>query len=195
MLERLANSAVVSVLNRLLVREDWAREKLAPFIGRVARFEAHPLVVVLLIAPDGMFTANDGREPAVTISVALSSLPQALADPQAAMKDVRLSGDAEFAQALAFVLQNLRPEPEEELSRFIGDAAAMRLVGVMRASASQWKQMAQSMLQSTAHYAVHEDPMIVGRSDLEAFGSEVNGVRDAVARVEKRIELLARWSQ
>ena len=153
------------------------------------------MVVTLQVTSDGAFTAADASAPAVTISVALSSLPQALVDPQAAMKDMRLSGDAEFAQALAFVLQNLRPEPEEELSRFFGDAAAMRLVGLMRASASQAKQMAQSMLQSTAHYAVHEDPMIVGRSDLEAFSSEVNSVRDAVARIEKRIELLARQSR
>lgn len=194
MLERLANSAVISVLNRMLAREVWAREKLTPFAGRAARFEADPMAVTLQITSDGTFTAADSGAPAVTISVALSSLPQALVDPQAAMKDMRLSGDAEFAQALAFVLQNLRPEPEEELSRFIGDAAAMRLVGLMRASASQWTQMAQSMLQSTAHYAVHEDPMIVGRSDLEAFGSEVNSVRDAVERIEKRIELLARQS-
>ena len=111
-------------------------------------------------------------------------------DPQAAMKDVRLSGDAEFAQALAFVLQNLRPEPEEELSRFIGDAAAQRLVGFMRASASQWKQIADNMLDSTAHYVVTENPMVIGRDDLDVFNQDVNRLRDAVARVEKRIDRL-----
>ncbi len=113
-------------------------------------------------------------------------------DPQAAMKDVRLSGDAEFAQALAFVLQNLRPEPEEELSRFIGDAAAQRLVGFMRASATQWKQIAENMLDNTAHYVVTENPMVVGRDDLDSFNQDVNQLRDAVARIEKRIELLTR---
>ncbi|HYM47691.1 MAG TPA: sterol-binding protein, partial [Burkholderiaceae bacterium] len=110
----------------------------------------------------------------------------------AAMKDVRLSGDAEFAQALAFVLQNLRPEPEEELSRFFGDAAAQRLVAFMRASASQWKQIAEHMLDNTAQYVVTENPMVVGRDDLAAFGEDVNRLRDAVARIEKRIDLLAR---
>ncbi len=113
-------------------------------------------------------------------------------DPTAAMKDIRLSGDAEFAQALAFVLQNLRPEPEEELSRFIGDAAAQRLVGFMRSSASQWKQIAENMLDNTAHYVVTENPMVVGRDDLENFNQDVNQLRDAVARIEKRIDLLAR---
>ena len=41
---------------------------------------------------------------------------------------------AEFAQALSGVLQKLRPEPEEELSRFVGDAAAVRIVALLRAA-------------------------------------------------------------
>lgn len=192
MIDQIANSAAITVLNRMLAREAWAREKLAPFAGRSARFDAAPFAVTLRVADDGTFAAADKGEPAVTIGVALSSLPLAMFDPQAAMKDVRLSGDAEFAQALAFVLQNLRPEPEEDLSRFIGDAAAQRLVGFLRASASQWKQIAESMLDNTAHYVVTENPMVVGRDELEVFNQDVNGLRDAVARIEKRIDLLAR---
>ena len=192
MIEQIANSAAIALLNRMLSREQWARDKLAPFAGRIARFEAAPFALTLQVTGDGTFTVADAGEPAVTIGVALSSLPLAMLDPQAAMKDVRLSGDAEFAQALGYVLQNLRPEPEEELSRFIGDAAAQRLVGFMRASASQWKQAAENMLDSTAHYVVTENPMVVGRDDLDNFNQDVNRLRDAVARAEKRIDLLAR---
>ena len=192
MIDQFASSAAVAVLNRMLAREQWARDKLAPFTGRSARFDAPPFTLTLQVADGGLVSTSETATPAVTIGVTLSSLPLAMIDPQAAMKDVRLSGDAEFAQALAFVLQNLRPEPEEELSRFIGDAAAQRLVAFMRASASQWKQMADSMLDSTAHYVVTENPMVVGSDDLEAFNQDVNRLRDAVARAEKRIELLAR---
>jgi len=190
MIDQFASSAAIAVLNRMLTREQWARDKLAPFAGRSARFDAPPFTLTLQVADGGMFAAADQGEPAVTIGVALSSLPLAMLDPQAAMKDVRLSGDAEFAQALAFVLQNLRPEPEEELSRFFGDAAAQRLVGFLRASASQWKQIADNMLDSTAHYVVKENPMVVGSDDLGAFTQDVNRLRDAVARAEKRIDRL-----
>ena len=192
MIDQIARSTAITVLNRMLAREAWAREKLTPFTGRSARFDAAPFGLTLQVADDGTFAASAGGEPAVTIGVALSSLPLAMFDPQAAMKDVRLSGDAEFAQALAFVLQNLRPEPEEELSRFIGDAAAQRLVGFLRASASQWKQIAENMLDNTAHYVVTENPMVVGRDELDAFNQDVNRLRDTVARIEKRIDLLAR---
>ena len=191
MIDQFASAAAIAVLNRMLVREQWARDKLAPFAGRSARFDAAPFTLTLQVADGGVFAATNPSEPAVIIVVALSSLPLAMLDPKAAMKDVRLSGDAEFAQALAFVLQNLRPEPEEELSRFVGDAAAQRLVGFMRASASQWKQAADNMLDSTVHYVVTENPMVVGRDDLEVFNQDVNRLRDAVARAEKRIDRLA----
>jgi len=192
MIDQLANSAAIALLNRMLTRENWACEKLAPYAGRVARFDAAPFAVTLKVRADGTFEAAGSEVAAVTIGVALSSLLLAMFDPQAAMKDVRLTGDAEFAQALAFVLQNLRPEPEEELSRFMGDAVAQRVVGFLRASASQWKQIAESMLDNTAHYVVAENPLVVGRDELTTFGEEVNHLRDAVARAEKRIELLAR---
>ena len=192
MIDQIASSAAIALLNRMLAREQWARDKLAPFADRIARFDVSPFSVTLQVTNDGTFVVSNTGEPAVTIGVTLSSLPLAMLDPQAALRDVRLSGDAEFAQALAFVLQNLRPEPEEELSRFIGDAAAQRLVGFMRASAMQWKQLAENMLDSTAHYVVTENPMVVGRDDLETFNQDVNQLRDAVARIEKRINLLMR---
>jgi len=192
MLQELANSAAIAALNRMLAREAWAREKLAPFTGRSARFDAAPFSITLNISENGTFSAAGEEEPAVTVAVALSTLPLALTDPAAAMKDVRLAGDAEFAQALAFVLQNLRPEPEEELSRFVGDIAAQRIVGLLRLSASHWRDLAERMLDNTANYFVTEDPMLVPRAEVEAFNQDVDRLRDDVARLEKRIELAAR---
>ena len=108
MIDQFASSAAIAVLNRMLVREQWARDKLAPFAGRSARFDAAPFTLTLQVADGGVFAAANPSEPAVIIGIALSSLPLAMLDPKAAMKDVRLSGDAEFAQALAFVKKSYR---------------------------------------------------------------------------------------
>jgi ubiquinone biosynthesis protein UbiJ len=192
MIEQLTTAAAVSVLNRMLMRESWACERLAPFAGRVARFEALPFALSLKIDDGGRFADAERGEAVVTVGLDLASLPLALSDPQAALRDVSLKGDADFAQALAFVLQNLRPEPEEELSRFVGDVVAQRIVGLMRLSASYWRQLAERMLDSGAHYVVSENPMVVGRDEVEEFNAAVARMRDDVARLEKRVELQER---
>jgi ubiquinone biosynthesis protein UbiJ len=192
MIEQLTTGAAVAVLNRMLAREAWARAKLAPFAGRTARISAPPFALALAVDSEGRFADGAGADPAVTIAVDAGALPLALGDAQALLRNVRLDGDADFAQALSFVLQNLRPEPEEELSRFVGDAAAQRIVGFVRLAAGHWRQLAERMLDAGAHYVVTENPMVVPRADVLGFGEDVARLRDDVARFEKRLERFER---
>jgi len=192
---RFADSAAIALLNRMLAEESWARARLAPFTGRSARFAAAPFSLHLKVVDGGTFAAASDETPAVTIGMNLANLPLALSDPQAALRDLTLAGDAEFAQALAFVLQNLRPDPEEPLSRLIGDAAAQRLVGLLRTSATHWRELAERMLDNSASYFVSENPMIVSREDVAGFSGAVNRLRDDLARLAKRIETVERIEQ
>ena len=109
---------------------------------------------------------------------------------QALLRNVRLSGDAEFARALSHVLQNLRPEPEEDLARFVGDAAAVRIVGFLRAVATQMREGSNRLAATAADYFVAENPLLVTREEVESFGNSVAGLRDAAERLGKRIEHL-----
>lgn len=191
MLDQLASQAAVAVLNRLLAREAWARERLAPFAGRVARIEAPPLVLLLGIADGGTFSAGSG-EPHLRIELDSLQLPLAAFDPQALKRNLRVSGDAEFAQALGAVLENLKPEPEEELARYVGDAAAVRIVGFLRALAAQVRQGGERLATTAADYFVAENPLLATRAEADAFARDVAALRDDVDRLAKRIELLER---
>jgi ubiquinone biosynthesis accessory factor UbiJ len=189
MLDLFASQATVGLLNHLLARESWARDKLAPFAGRRARIEAFPFVLLLGVAQGGLFEVGSG-DPHVTIGVDSAQLPALLFDPQALLRNVRLSGDAEFAQALSTVLQNLRPEPEEDLARFVGDAAAVRVVVFLRAVATQIREGGARLSTTTADYFVAENPLLITRAEAEKFGASVVDLRDAVERLAKRIERL-----
>jgi len=103
---------------------------------------------------------------------------------------VRVSGDAEFAQALSDVLQNLRPEPEEDLARFVGDVAAVRIVGFLRAMAQQVREGGARLATTTADYFAAENPLLATREDVDRFAAGVASLRDAVERVAKRLERL-----
>jgi len=190
-LDQIASNAAAAVLNRMLSREPWARAALAPFAGRSARLQALPFSVQLGIAAGGNFSAS-AEAPAVTVSVDATSLPQVLLDPKAALRNVRLEGDAEFAQTLSNVLQKLRPEPEEELSRFVGDAAAVRIVALLRAALLGAREAGGRLAVQTADYLVAENPMLVSRQEMASFAADVARLRDDVERLAKRIELQAR---
>jgi ubiquinone biosynthesis protein UbiJ len=190
-LDQIASAAAAAVLNRMLAREGWARERLLPFAGRGARLQAPPFSVQLDIAADGGFVAGSGA-PTVTLGVDAAALPQVLLEPKAALRHVRLEGDAEFAQTLSDVLQKLRPEPEEELARFVGDAAAVRIVGLLRAALAGAREAGSRLATQAADYLVAENPMLVSRRELESFAEAVARLRDDGERLAKRIELQAR---
>jgi ubiquinone biosynthesis protein UbiJ len=204
MIDQLAAGAAVAVLNRMLAREAWARSRLAPYAGRVALFQAAPFSLRMRVRDGGTFetvpqtfAATDAggdtaASPHVTIGVDIAALPNVVLDPRALMRNVRLTGDAEFAQALSDVLQNLRPEPEEELAPFFGDVAAVRLVGFLRAALAQAQEGAQRLSATAADYFVAENPMLATRADIEGFSRDVTRLRDDVERLAKRIDALAR---
>jgi len=190
-LDEFASGAVAAVLNRMLSREPWARAALAPFAGRSARLQALPFSVQLGIVADGSFAADVGT-PTVTLGFDAAALPHVLFDPKAALRNVRLEGDAEFAQALSNVLQKLRPEPEEELARFVGDAAAVRIVGLLRSALLAAREAGSRLASTTADYLVAENPMLVSRAEMTSFAEQVTRLRDDVERLAKQIELRSR---
>jgi len=190
LLDQIASSAAAAVLNHMLAREPWARAALAPFAGRSARLQALPFSVQLGVTADGSFSADAGA-PTVTIGVEAAALPRVLLEPKAALRNVRLDGDAEFAQALSGVLQKLRPEPEEELSRFVGDAAAVRIVALLRAALAGAREAGSRLAVQAADYLVVENPMLVSRQEMTGFAADVARLRDDVERLAKRVDLLS----
>jgi ubiquinone biosynthesis protein UbiJ len=190
-LDQIASSAAAAALNHMLSREPWARAVLSPFAGRSARLQALPFSVQLGIGADGSFVADSGA-PTVTLGVDAAALPAVLLDPKAALRNVRLEGDAEFAQTLSSVLQRLRPEPEEELSRFVGDAAAVRIVALLRSALAGAREAGNRLAVQTADYLVAENPLLASRQQMATFAADVARLRDDVERLAKRIDLQAR---
>jgi ubiquinone biosynthesis protein UbiJ len=187
-----ASKAFAAAVNHLLARESWARERFKPYAGKTSRLVCAPFALSLVVQPDGLIAAIDETQAGqfdVTISVPPDALPAFLQGGQAAvMKHVRIEGDAEFATTIAKLAEHLRWEPEEDLSRLIGDAPAHRIGAVARTVHEQALRTGRNLLDSVAEYLLDEKPQLVRRSALDAFNTELSRVRDALARVEKRVE-------
>ena len=128
---------LLATINHLLGQAAWAREKLVPFAGHAARIKLPPLEAAFLIAADGCIAALPDAgltevEPEVSISLPAATPLLALQGKDAVMRAARIKGSAEFAEALGFIIRNLRWDAEEDLSRIVGDIAAHRIVSGTR---------------------------------------------------------------
>jgi ubiquinone biosynthesis protein UbiJ len=160
------------IANALLARETWARERLQPFVGQ--GFELH----LPLAAPVRVVIAPGAR------------LEPGEADAAAIVTVGGVTGASALADELRFLRKHLRPDIEEELSRFVGDIAARRIVGAAR-SFLQWQLDALARLgEAGVGYAVDERRALVRRHELVLLSEEVRALEEALARLEARVKAL-----
>jgi ubiquinone biosynthesis protein UbiJ len=183
--------AAAGFVNRLTQAAPVARQRLAKFAGRTALFHVGPLDAAFTVQTTGEVlpaVAGAARDLEVRLSPFL--LPRLAARDESAFRDIEMTGDADFAAEIAFLARNLRWDVEEDLSKVVGDAAAHRAVGTAAATAAWGKDAAGRLAASAAEYFTEESPLIASKVKVAGFIDEVSLLRDAVERLEKRIEHL-----
>lgn len=186
-------AAVSRFANHVLGPANWAREKLASHAGKVARFEVPPASFALLVGDDGLVhPADAAAESAVTIKFERTALLETLADREQAWRKAQIEGDTAFASAISQVAANLQWDVEEDLSRVFGDVAAHRMAQTGKTAAAWPRQAAKSIAANAAEYLTEEAQLLVTPLQAADFVREVDELRDAVERLDKRIERLSR---
>jgi ubiquinone biosynthesis protein UbiJ len=188
-LQRFASEAALEGLNHLLAREAPARDLLRPLAGRTARIQAGPVALQFAIAADGSVQPTDD-DPHVTIDIDARALAAGLTDPAALLRDAHVRGDADLAQALSRAAGRLRPDPEEDLSRLVGDAAAVRIMGALRAARFQVVDTGARAARQLADYLAGESAWLASRGPFERFVAEVNELAQAAERLAERANRL-----
>jgi ubiquinone biosynthesis accessory factor UbiJ len=132
---------MVLLLNHVLMQEPEAQARLARQAQRVAEARWRNFTMRLVATPAGLLDlAPGGGQPDLTLTLTEES-PWGLA--QAALRGdnppVRIEGDVQFAAEINWLVDNVRWDMEEDLSRLIGDApanamsaAARRIVQALR---------------------------------------------------------------
>jgi ubiquinone biosynthesis protein UbiJ len=186
-------SPFTAVLNRLLENEPWARERLLPFAAETLELRAPPLPALrFTIASDGRLgAALPAAEPSLVITVRPDALAAAVKGEDHLLRSIDVAGNAKLASEVMFLVRHLRWDVEEELSRFVGDAAAHRLATLAKDAAAWHADAAQRIAGSFMEYAVEEKRVLVKRAALAEFSGALVRLRDGVERLEKRIEFLA----
>jgi len=183
---------LVRLLNHLLASESWATLRLRPFAGQQLAIAGGPLPIYLQVTEHGLFGALEAVEsPAVTITLPADFPARLLVDRGSLFASARLAGSADFAETLAFVFRNLQWDAEDDLSRFVGDIAARRLVQAGKSFQAWQGQAAENALLNLAEYATEDSDWLASPREQQAFGDAVSQLRDDVARLEKRLQRLS----
>jgi ubiquinone biosynthesis protein UbiJ len=182
---------VAAAINRLTGPVPLSRERLGRFAGKTVLFRVGPVAVALTVQTTGeVLPAAQAAVPDLEVRISPFLLPRLAAHDEAAYRDVETLGDVEFAGEVAFLAKHLRWDVEEDLSKVVGDAAAHRLASAARAAADWGKDASGRVAAGAAEYWTEEDPLIASRVKVEDFIAGVTELRDAVERLDKRIEIL-----
>lgn len=181
---------LAAALNRLLERETWARERLAPYAGETVELRAPPLPALRLAILEG------GRlAPGAAASLVLTLRPDSLAalarGEEYFARSVAIDGNAELAREILQLARHLRWDAEEDLSRFVGDAAAHRLMGLARDFAGWQLDAAKRLAEGVMEYAQEEARLLAPRAGYAELAAGVSRLRDALERLEQRIGRLS----
>ena len=149
------------------------------------------------LLPTGLLGAASSTDiAALELLISAQALSAIAGSPgglkEQAIKSVSITGDAELAQLLGRLAGQLRWEYEEDLARLIGDAPANFAVRQGKKWASAGKSAATDLLENVVEYVSEEKKVLLNKRDFMVRKNELSALRDAVDRVEKRIQILER---
>lgn len=189
MLERIASETLAAWYRHLQSRETWSRDRLASLAGRSARYRMGPLSLCLAVQQDGTVAAGPDEpiEPSVSIVLDPAGLAQSVTDPAALLRNMKVDGDVEFARVFTETLSRLRPEPAEDLSRWIGDAPAQRLVDLANQALQAARDIPLRATRQATEFATAEAGLLVGRPEFLRCRDEVLALKQRLEQIEATV--------
>ena len=143
-------------------------------------------------AHQGRLALGAGEDTAAdaTISGTLPALLRLLKDrasrePGGSAAQIR--GDAQIANRYRELFALARPDPEEELSRWIGDFPARSLSRLAERALELGRHVRRTAGENIAEYLQEESRDLVNKTELEEFLRGVDELRETADRVDARL--------
>lgn len=142
---------LVLFLNHVLMQEPEAMRRLSAQSGRVMRISWRDFWLQLAVTPPGLCELAPEAEHDLLVEVSGAS-PFALGRDLARGRrpSIRIEGDVDFAATVNWLVDNLRWDAEEDLSRVVGDAPAHALAEAGQAVARALRRFAGGRADSAA---------------------------------------------
>lgn len=196
--------AMAVALNTLTRQQVWAAQRLAQHAGKTVRICLGGFQLNWSIGSDGQLAhASEDVIPEVTLEIELEKLnPLAWLNPQSRpdiAEYVHVSGQAALAQVMSELARDLRPDPEDALSRWVGDVPARRLVRGAQQVFAAAQTLGKSLILNFAEYLSEETDALVGRPAMTSqvltqshFLSTLDSLEHLQSRLQARTQKLER---
>ena len=126
----------VLFINHVLMQEPEAQARLVRQKGRVVRLQWRDFSMQLAATPAGLWELAPAATPDLLLTVTdTSPLDLAKNALKGDKPGVRIEGDVQFAGEVNWLIEHVRWDAEEDLSRFIGDAPAHTIANIGRGMA------------------------------------------------------------
>lgn len=184
-------SPFAAALNHLLDSEPWARERLLPFASEILELRAPPLPALrFAVTAEGRLAPGTEAVASLVVTFGPGALAAAVRGEDHLLRSIDVAGNARLASEVMFLVRHLRWDAEEDLAKFVGDAAAHHLVAMAGEAAAWHADAARRLAEGFFEYATEEKQLLVKRGDIEGLAAAHARLRDGLERLEKRIDRL-----
>lgn len=193
-------AALEQAANTYLRLDPEGSARLGRFSGKVIalQVEGTPLTIYMFPGADGLrlMTHYEGPVDTTLRGRPLALMKLGIGDSSRVLMDgeVSIEGDVETGQGFKRVLDKLHIDWEEPLARLTGDVFAHKAGYLLREIGTWLGNARQRVAANSAEYLQQEIQVLPTRTEVEAFYQGVETLRDDVARLKAKLELLARQS-
>jgi ubiquinone biosynthesis protein UbiJ len=181
-----------ALLNRCIDSSSQATALARSLQGTSLQVDIQGITRIRASAFGGRLVLLAGEDSAADATVS-GSLPALLhllrggANRQPGRPAAQIRGDAQIADRYRELFMLARPDPEEELSRWVGDFPARRLSQFARRALELARHVHRTAGENIAEYLQEEGRDLVNKPELEEFLRGVDELRETADRIEARL--------
>ncbi|HFC6397211.1 TPA: SCP2 domain-containing protein [Neisseria polysaccharea] len=182
-------SALLPIINRLILQSPDSRSELAAFAGKTLTLNIAGLKLAGRITEDGLLAAGNGFAD-TEITFRDSAIQKILQGGEPGAGDIGLEGDLILGIAVLSLLGSLRSRASDELARIFStqDGIGSRAADIGHSI----KQIGKSIAEQIGEFSREPESPVIDAATLSAWMEEVDKLRDDVARLNERLDRLER---
>lgn len=182
-------SALLPIINRLILQSPDSRSELAAFAGKTLTLNIAGLKLAGRITEDGLLAAGNGFAD-TEITFRDSAIQKILQGGEPGAGDIGLEGDLILGIAVLSLLGSLHSRASDELARIFStqDGIGSRAADIGHSI----KQIGRSIAEQIGEFSREPESPVIDAATLSAWMEEVDKLRDDVARLNERLDRLER---